>query len=148
MTSVGVLGVHLGRAEHGGWVGADLWATLSISPNPGGINWVQCASHTCCFLHTTNLIAKSLIHVFDVWKKSKTLENVAGNDDQLATELTEGLDEDEQPGGGLDGDNIEGLIDLTEDMEPAERVAHEKNIQPVKLVLAKVRSIECDHTGI
>ena len=109
-----------------------------------------CASHTRCFLHTTNLIAKSLIRVFDVRKKSKTvtLENAAGNDDQLATELTEGLDEDEQPGGGLDGDNIEGLIDLTEDMEPAERVAHEKNIQPVKLVLAKVRLIERDRTGI
>ena len=108
------------------------------------------ASHTRCFLHTTNLIAKSLIRVFDVRKKSKTvtLENAAGNDDQLATELTEGLDEDEQPGGGLDGDNIEGLIDLTEDMEPAERVAHEKNIQPVKLVLAKVRLIERDRTGI
>lgn len=108
------------------------------------------ASHMRCFLHTTNLIAKSLIRVFDVRKKSKTvtLENAAGNDDQLATELTEGLDEDEQPGGGLDGDNIEGLIDLTEDMEPAERVAHEKNIQPVKLVLVKVRLIERDRTGI
>ena len=38
------LGVHLGMAEDGGWVRADLQHTLSIGPNPGGIDWVQRAS--------------------------------------------------------------------------------------------------------
>ena len=31
------LRVHLGSAEHGGWVGEDLQATLGISPNPNRI---------------------------------------------------------------------------------------------------------------
>ena len=35
------LRVHLGMAEDGGRVGADLQHTLSIGPNPGGIDWVQ-----------------------------------------------------------------------------------------------------------
>ena len=35
------LRVRLGMAEDGGWVRADLQHTLGISPNPGGIDWVQ-----------------------------------------------------------------------------------------------------------
>ena len=44
--TVGNLGVCLCTVEHGGQVGADLQRTLSISPNPGRIDWVHCIIYT------------------------------------------------------------------------------------------------------
>ena len=35
------LRVYLGTAEHSGWVGALLWVSLSIDPNPNGILLLQ-----------------------------------------------------------------------------------------------------------
>ena len=35
-------------------------------------------------------------------------------------------------------DDVDGLIDITEEMDPRERVAHEEHICPIRLVLAKV----------
>ena len=108
------------------------------------------ASHARCFLHTTNLIAKSLISMFDIKKKNGAswLEEPS-NDDWLAREieeLGEDLDHDEQAmvaeteGSNVKegADDTEGLVDLAEEMRPEERAMHEASIRPVTLVLVKV----------
>ncbi|KAK2463721.1 hypothetical protein APHAL10511_004472 [Amanita phalloides] len=107
------------------------------------------ATHTCCFLHTANLVAKSIIHMFDVNKKGKT--SVVGQDDVAKTieELSKELEHEEEATTakteGVDAkeaaNNNEGLIDLTEEMEPKEHVVHEEHICPVKLVLVKLRKL-------
>ena len=102
------------------------------------------ASHARCFLHTTNLIAKSLLRVFEI-KKGCQLQP-----DEVQMEIDElnaGWDEEEQATAakteGVDVqdpvDNNEGLVDLTRDMDAEERMAHEERICPVKLLLVKVR---------
>jgi hypothetical protein len=111
-------------------------------------------SHARCFLHTTNLIAKSLISMFDVKKKKipSWLVEEPSNDDQLAREIDElgkDLDQDEQAmvaeteGSNVKegADDTEGLVDLAKEMEPEERAVHEARIRPVMLVLVKVSMI-------
>ena len=97
------------------------------------------ASHARCFLHTMNLIAKSLIRQFDV-RKNKTSDDIAGNDSQL-DKLSEGLDEEEHAAvASVEGsDDVDGIVYLTDGMENVERAAHEEYVRPVKLVLVKVR---------
>ena len=100
------------------------------------------ATHAQCFLHTTNLVAKSIISVFDVKKKKRPS---GGNADEIE-ELSEDLEDEEEvttaESEGLDAkepaDNAEGLIDLTEEMEDREHAVHEEHVHPIKLVLVKV----------
>ena len=104
------------------------------------------ATHAHCFLHTANLVAKSIIHMFDVNKKGKP--SAAGQDDVAKTieELSKELEHEEEATTakteGVDAkeaaDNNKGIIDFTEEMEPREHVAHEEHIHPIKLVLVKV----------
>jgi hypothetical protein len=101
------------------------------------------AGHTRCFLHTTNLIAKSLIREFDAKKSNKS--SGGGIDINEANESESSSEElvlpDEDDNGDMaenSVDNDDGLIHLTAEMEPTERAEHEERIQPIKLVLAKV----------
>jgi hypothetical protein len=108
------------------------------------------ASHARCFLHTTNLIAKSLISMFDIKKKKSAVWlDEPSSDDQLAREIEQlgkDLEEDEQAmvaetegSNAKDGaDDTDGLVDLAEEMDPEERAVHEAHIRPVTLVLVKV----------
>lgn len=108
------------------------------------------ASHTRCFLHTVNLVAKSLIREFDVTKKEahKALDKPENSDDRTELEvLSEGIDgEDavmiaEYGVGDDDGrDNDDGWVDEVEELDPDERLTLEKSILPVKLALVKVRT--------
>jgi hypothetical protein len=97
------------------------------------------ASHTRCFLHTTNLVAKALLRQFDV-KKGPAIKNEENEDGSWEEEErktianTAGADAEDE------GDNIEGLLDVANEMEAEERAAHEERIRPVKSVLTKVRS--------
>lgn len=101
------------------------------------------ASHARCFLHTTNLIAKSLISMFDVKKKKGSSSTEENNDDiaKEIEELSQDLDEDERSmvpetegSNTKEGtDDTDGLIDLVTEM-----AAHEARIRPVTLVLVKV----------
>ncbi|KAG1796837.1 uncharacterized protein BJ212DRAFT_1290239, partial [Suillus subaureus] len=77
------------------------------------------ASHTQCFLHTVNLVAKSLIHDFDVAKKeaNKALygKEVANEIDELRT--NDENEEDVIISQDLDNeliDNDEGWVDDVE----------------------------------
>jgi hypothetical protein len=107
------------------------------------------ASHARCFLHMTNLIAKSLISMFDIKKKKDSwLEDLKSADglEREIEELSEDMDQDEQAmvaeseGSNVNegADNTEGLVNIVEEMGPEERTAHEGHVQPVTLVLVKV----------
>ena len=107
------------------------------------------ASHAQCFLYTTNLIAKSLISMFDIKKKKDSwLEDPKSVDglEREIEELSENMDQDEQAmvaeteGSNVNegADNTEGLVNIVEEMGPEECAAHEGHVQPVTLVLVMV----------
>jgi len=90
------------------------------------------ASHTCCFLHIVNLVAKSLIHQFNV--KKMTVEG----DHELADLQRELEDEEANFQGEVAGmddneaveevNNDEGWVDETEDMTDLEKDELEKSV--------------------
>ena len=110
-------------------------------------------SHTQCFLHIINLVAKSIIKQFDIPKKredehldkaEQELCNLAGNVELEEWEAVEAMTQ-HQIGGNMDletedqnNNDINGWVDEMVLLSPAE---HEKiqDIRPVKLVLVKVR---------
>lgn len=91
-------------------------------------------THTRCFLHTVNLVAKSLIHEFDTTKQGT--DRVDSTDMELE-ELS--AEVEEEPGMMDEVDNDDGFVDEVELLDEGERVALNKEIQPVKLALVKVR---------
>lgn len=104
------------------------------------------ASHTRCFLHTINLVAKSLIREFDVAKKEAN-GALDGKDAEVANEIDELRKDDENEEDvivlqDLDDneltDNDEGWVDDVEMLPADEHNKLQKNIRPVKLVLLKV----------
>ena len=103
------------------------------------------ASHTCCFLHVVNLIAKSLIHQFDAKMMIKG--------DAELTEWAKGLAEEQdefQKGDGGNANNDDdkeadcadkdedGMVDAMADLTEAKKDELERSKRPVKLVLLKV----------
>ncbi|KAF8657111.1 hypothetical protein AX14_007931, partial [Amanita brunnescens Koide BX004] len=105
------------------------------------------ASHARCFLHTTNLVAKALIRTFDA-KKKKRNDGAASAPDELEKLCADSEHDEREMLAQTEGSNVEdgeddvdGLIDITEEMDPRERVAHEERICPVRLVLAKLRKL-------
>ncbi|KIK18569.1 hypothetical protein PISMIDRAFT_14278, partial [Pisolithus microcarpus 441] len=101
------------------------------------------ASHTRCFLHIVNLMAKSLIRQFDIKKdmdaiwdgsgERRELEDLAGEEMEEAPDLD--VTNDEQSATGIDND--EGWVDEIELLTPEELEELEEAILPVKLALAK-----------
>ena len=100
------------------------------------------ASHTCCFLHIINLIAKTLIQQFDA-KKTMTeadselaeMGKELNEDERLLDEVMhDNEDEDER----IEEEN-DKWVDETEGLDMEERIQLERSIRPVKLVLVKVR---------
>ena len=97
----------------------------------------------------TNLIAKSLISMFDIKKKKDSwledLKSVDGLEREIE-ELSENMDQDEQAmvaktkGSNVNegADNTEGLVNIVKEMGPEECAVHEGHIWPVTLVLVKV----------
>jgi len=112
-------------------------------------------SHTWCFLHIVNLVAKSVIRQFDVQKKrddehldeaEQELRDLAGDVD-LENEQAEEVMGQYQINGETDtgddsnddsNDDVEGWIDEMMLLSPTERERVEEDIRPVKLVLVKV----------
>jgi hypothetical protein len=84
------------------------------------------STHTRCFLHTVNLVAKSLIREFDITKRDADEALADGSENNLELDL-EG-----------EVDNDEGWVDEVELLSEDERDALERDIQPVKLALVKV----------
>jgi len=93
--------------------------------------------HTQCFLHTVNLVAKSLIQEFDV-KKQDTDQALADEElDELIQVDLEDLEEDDSSA-NLADDNDSGWVDEVELLADDERDALERDIHPIKLALVKV----------
>jgi len=92
------------------------------------------ASHTRCFLHIVNLIAKSLISQFDRKKGSKEVDNEV---EALQWELIEETLPDEA-GVKVEADNDEGSVDELDELTETEQLAIERSVRPVKLALVKV----------
>ena len=109
------------------------------------------ANQTWCFLHILNLVVKSIIWQFDVPKSKKTSDG--DNNDKGIDEATKELlklasdiDIEEEimahagnEGDGTDDDNMEGWIDEHEMMTEDELIELAESIQPIRLLLTKVR---------
>jgi hypothetical protein len=76
------------------------------------------ASHTRCFLHTTNLIAKALLRQFDTKKRNR------GAFEREEVSESNGLDEHVYAAKTIVGDpedgedDTEGLVDVVDEMDP------------------------------
>ena len=90
-------------------------------------------THTRCFLHTVNLVAKSLIREFDT-KKQDADQALAEEELSMEIEEDDGMIDD----GDTAEDNDDGLIDEVELLDDTERFALENDIRPVKLALVKI----------
>ena len=115
-------------------------------------------SHTRCFLHIVNLIAKLLIRQFDAKKagakgdhkmaelqRELEEEEAFQNGDIEIDDKDKDDDNDDELAEKKKVDNDEGWVDEAEEMTEKEKDELEKSIQPVKLALVKVRlSSDCD----
>jgi hypothetical protein len=103
-------------------------------------------SRARCFLHVVNLVAKSIIRVFDI--KKKDLDAALRSGDvrvewtELAALSTEGEDEMINDAGGDDAenDNDGGWMDEMELMGRDDRERLLEELVPLKLALTKVYS--------
>lgn len=101
-------------------------------------------SHTRCFLHIINLIAKTLINQFDA---KKATVDVDGELAKLGKELNEDehlldeivLDDEDEDGEVEVEENTDKWVDEMEALNVEERIQLERSIRPVKLALVKVR---------
>ena len=104
------------------------------------------ASHTCCFLHIVNLIAKLLLCQFDA--QQMTVEG----DHKLAELWRELADEEAAFQGRMVGgdddkaveevDNDDRWVDEVDNPTDKEKEDLERSIRPVKLALVKVRLLD------
>lgn len=95
------------------------------------------ASHTWCFLHIVNLVAKSLLRQFDAKKATVERDHeMAALADEVAKEeaMMDGIGDDDDS----EVDNEDGWVDEMEDMTENKRIEVEELMWPVKLALAKV----------
>jgi hypothetical protein len=110
------------------------------------------STHTHCFLHAVNLVAKSLVHEFDVNKKWRHGEHTGSLDkdaerlEQELRTLADGIELEEWATvdeNGLDGnDELEGWINEVERLTKEEREEFHETVRPVKLALVKVKHIK------
>ena len=101
------------------------------------------ASHTRCFLHIVNLIAKSLLRQFDAKKATFHGDGeMATLADELACEeaRSDRIEDDDDD----EVDNEEGWINEMEDLTNNRRIELEESMRPVKLALAKVNQTVAD----
>jgi len=104
------------------------------------------ANQTRCFAHILNLVVKSIIKQFDL-PKSKgngmSLDEVAKELQALAGNIE--LEEDEwgrrEGDSEEEDDNIEGWIDERTLMTDEELDDLDKSVEPIRLLLTKVRVI-------
>ncbi|KAF8428853.1 hypothetical protein L210DRAFT_875408 [Boletus edulis BED1] len=89
------------------------------------------AGHARCFLHTTNLVAKSLLRVFEVRKGSGVASGggMSVDEERLALEICEL------------NDDVDGLEDEMAMLSREEVKELQNAIRPVQLALAKVDGI-------
>lgn len=95
-----------------------------------------------CFLHICNLVAKSLLQLFD---GKKAAQDEVGEDDVAVVAGDIDFEEDELrkdqacDGENQEEDNTEGLIDELDKLDNNEQNNLINKLQPIKKVLVKVR---------
>ena len=95
------------------------------------------ASHTRCFLHIVNLVAKSMLRQFDAKKVTiKRDSEMAALADELAEE--EAIADEIEDNDDNEIDNEDGWIDEMNSQTDDERIKLEDSMRPVRLALAKV----------
>jgi hypothetical protein len=100
------------------------------------------ASHTRCFLHVVNLVAKMLIRQFDTNKRDadKALEDGHGAvevdefSDEIEDEVHLDLDQDDA---ALLSNESDGWVDERDELSGEERKELEDAVRPIKLALVK-----------
>lgn len=90
-----------------------------------------------CFLHICNLVAKSLLRIFDDPKLKDDAE-IAILAENLDIEELEAVEVDVRNGITSDEDDDDGLIDVMGELDEDEHTSIVEAIQPVKKVLVKV----------
>ncbi|KAJ3713777.1 hypothetical protein C8R42DRAFT_592237, partial [Lentinula raphanica] len=105
-------------------------------------------AHVRCFAHTVNLTAKGVLCPFEpVKRKAATNEEnneEAGEHRTRTPEEQMGLDElytelmNLEENGDVDRDNIEGFVEVLNEMSEEEREEWDRNVAPVKSTLYKV----------
>jgi hypothetical protein len=102
------------------------------------------ANQTRCFAHVLNLVVKSIMRQFDLPKSksdeilndgTKELLELAGNIEFEEYELSR----DGEDGVAGEDDNVEGWIDERTSMDENDLNELEKSVEPVRVLLTKVR---------
>jgi hypothetical protein len=100
--------------------------------------------HTRCFLHVVNLVAKSLIHQFDVHGSQTEVDKeqqpeVTDEADVEGTPSDDAADLDESEDTTADGGD--GFVDEVEKLGEGEKELHIHTIRPVKAILVKISTL-------
>ena len=102
-----------------------------------------------CYLHILNLICKSLLKQFDVHVVGKDDPREPDKDERVWIDLAEVL-ADQEDDMDLDveeeEDDDDNEVDVMEEMSPEEQEKFKKEVQPVKVILAKVSTYDV-HPG-
>lgn len=105
-------------------------------------------SQTRCFAHILNLIAKSILRQFDVPRAqvnifdeaTTALIELAGNIELEEQETIERGDDKKNDGDDeVENENVEDWVDERKAMNEEQLAALDESVQPVRLMLVKVR---------
>ncbi|KAJ8474625.1 hypothetical protein ONZ51_g7088 [Trametes cubensis] len=97
-------------------------------------------ARTRCFDHVVNLVAKALTRQFDHKKGDSRRSDDDLEVDLESEELAARFELYKELGGEGDDDE-EGLLDELSSMSEADRVAYLESVQPVRMVLVKLRKV-------
>jgi hypothetical protein len=103
------------------------------------------SNQTRCFDHCVNLITKSIIRQFDINQSNQSvsfdgaLQELTRLADNLNLEELEMREREHCVGDDADDHNTDGWVDKCEEMSETEQDELEKDVQPVRQVLVKVR---------
>lgn len=105
------------------------------------------ASRVRCFAHILNLVVKSIMRQFDLPDKkmvgvmddaTRELHKLAGDIEHEDLMSQNGVGQ-KDGGGDVEGkDNVEGWVDVRDEMNADELAALDQAVQPVRFLLTKV----------
>jgi hypothetical protein len=101
------------------------------------------ANHTRCFAHILNLIARSVIQLFDS-PVARDIDGAGSDDGQIEAlaALAEGIEQEEEEMAVNDtgeDDNTDGWVDEVELLTEEEREELDESLIPIRTVIVKVR---------
>lgn len=106
-------------------------------------NFLGAETRIHCFLHILNLVAKTIIKVFNVPKGKKGPDDMSDAETFLSR-LAEGIEQEEQEtrasrdDDGEADDDVENLVEETKLLSEEEKKSFEAGVLPIRLVITKV----------